>query len=300
MNSARRVIALGFFDGVHTGHGALLRRVTQRASQLHAVSAAFTFDTHPQQVISGQQPPLLSSCADRVHLMRHLYGIEDVIVAHYDQAMMRTGWETFLDNLVQTYGAVHLVAGHDFHFGYMGQGNPDRLVRRCRALGLGCDIIDPVIQDGILVSSTYIRTLIASGDMERARIFLGHPHCLTGTVIHGKQLGRTLGFPTINLSIPAGITLPACGVYATRITVDNCTYPAVTNVGVRPTVDDGDGLTVESFLLDFDGDLYAKYLQVEFYKFLRQEQKFPNLAALRQEIAHNAQQTRDYFNGVTI
>ena len=187
------------------------------------------------------------------------------------------------------------MAGHDFHFGYRGEGNPERLKLKCRELGLGCDIIHPVLQDGITVSSTYIRTLVAQGEMERARAFLGHPHTLSETVAHGKKLGSALGFPTVNLRIPAGVVVPALGVYATRIWVDGAPHMAVTNVGSRPTVDDGDALTVEGFLLDFEGDLYDKTVRVEFYKFLRPEEKFPSLDALRAEIMRNVEQTRTYF-----
>ena len=296
MNTPKRVIALGFFDGVHKGHGALMRRVVERAQALDAIPAAFTFDTHPESLILNRATPLLSTTADRADLMRRLYGIQDVIVAHYDREMMKTPWEAFItDYLVRDCSAVHVVAGHDFHFGYRGEGNPERLKLKCRELGLGCDIIHPVLQDGITVSSTYIRTLIAQGEMERARTFLGHPHTLSETVAHGKKLGSALGFPTVNLRIPTGVVVPALGVYATRIWVDGTPHMAVTNVGSRPTVDDGDALTVEGFLLDFEGDLYDKTVRVEFYKFLRPEEKFPSLDALRAEIMRNVDQTRTYF-----
>lgn len=296
MNTPKRVIALGFFDGVHKGHGALLHRVAERARELHAVPAAFTFDTHPESLILGRATPLLSTTADRADLMRRLYGIQDVIVAHYDHGMMKTPWETFItDYLVRDCGAVHVVAGHDFRFGYRGEGNPERLKQKCRELGLGCDIIHPVIQEGITISSTYIRTLVAQGEMERAMEFLGHPHTLSETVAHGKKLGSALGFPTVNLSIPAGVVVPALGVYATRVWVDGHPHMAVTNVGSRPTVDDGDQLTVEGFLLDFEGDLYDKTVRVEFYQFLRPEKKFAGLDALRAEIARNVEQTRTFF-----
>lgn len=296
MNTPKRVIALGFFDGVHKGHGALLRRVTERAQALGAIPTAFTFDVHPESLILGRATPLLSTTADRADLMHRLYGIQDVVVAHYDRKMMKTPWEDFItDYLIRDCSAAHVVAGHDFHFGYRGEGNPERLKLKCRELGIGCDIIHPVLQDGITVSSTYIRTLVAQGEMERARAFLGHPHTLSETVAHGKQLGSALGFPTVNLHIPNGVVVPTLGVYATRIWVDGHPHIAVTNVGSRPTVDDGDALTVESFLLDFKGNLYDKTVRVEFFKFLRPEEKFPSLDALRTEIMRNVEQTRTYF-----
>ena len=301
MSTPKRVIALGFFDGVHKGHGALLRTVAQAADRLGAMPCAFTFDRSPTAAITGQTIPLLSSVEDRVWLMRRYYGIEEVIVAPFD-GMQKMDWQDFVSEYLQKeLGAVHVVAGHDFHFGYMGKGNPQRLQEKCRELGMGCDIIQKVEQDGITISSTYIRTLIAQGEMERANQFLGHPHTLTNRVAHGKKIGTTtLGFPTVNLLIPQGVIVPAYGVYATRVWFDGQCRCAVTNVGVRPTVEDNDGhVTVEGFILDFDGDLYGHEIRMEFYKYLRPEQKFASMQALAAEIRHNAQQTRDYFRQLT-
>ena len=301
MSTPKRVIALGFFDGVHKGHGALLRTVAQAADRLGAMPCAFTFDRSPTAAITGQTIPLLSSVEDRVWLMRRYYGIEEVIVAPFD-GMQKMDWQDFVSEYLQKeLGCVHVVAGHDFHFGYMGKGNPQRLQEKCRELGMGCDIIQKVEQDGITISSTYIRTLIAQGEMERANQFLGHPHTLTNRVAHGKKIGTTtLGFPTVNLLIPQGVIVPAFGVYATRVWFDGQCRCAVTNVGVRPTVEDNDGhVTVEGFILDFDGDLYGHEIRMEFYKYLRPEQKFASMQALADEIRHNAQQTRDYFRQLT-
>ena len=299
MKKQRRVIALGFFDGVHLGHGALLRAVKEAADRLDARPCAFTFDKSPTAVITGQSVPLLSTVEDRVRLMRRHYGIEEVVVAPFD-AMQRMDWEDFVRRyLAEDLGVVHVVAGHDFHFGYMGKGNPDRLREKCRELGMGCDIIEKVEQDGITISSTYIRTLVAQGEMERAAQFLGHPHSLTQTVTHGKGIGHSaLGFPTVNLRVPEGVIVPAFGVYATRVWFDGQSRAAVTNVGVRPTVQDNDGrVTVEGFILDFDGDLYSHQVRMEFCKRLRGEQKFPTMQALSDEIRRNAEQTREYFAG---
>ena len=301
MSTPKRVIALGFFDGVHKGHVALLRTVAQAADRLGAMPCAFTFDRSPTAAITGQTIPLLSSVEDRVWLMRRYYGIEEVIVAPFD-GMQKMDWQDFVSEYLQKeLGCVHVVAGHDFHFGYMGKGNPQRLQEKCRELGMGCDIIQKVEQDGITISSTYIRTLIAQGEMERANQFLGHPHTLTNRVAHGKKIGTTtLGFPTVNLLIPQGVIVPAYGVYATRVWFDGQCRCAVTNVGVRPTVEDNDGhVTVEGFILDFDGDLYGHEIRMEFYKYLRPEQKFASMQALADEIRHNAQQTRDYFRQLT-
>ncbi|MTQ98071.1 riboflavin biosynthesis protein RibF [Pseudoflavonifractor sp. BIOML-A6] len=299
MNEQKRVIALGFFDGVHRGHGALLSRVAGKAAELGAAPAAVTFDTHPENLIFGSPMPLINSPLDRAELMRRYYGIREVIVAHFDDRMMHMPWEDFITEfLVKEHGAVHLVAGHDFHFGYKGEGNPDRLREKCARLGVGCDIIPKVELDGITISSTYIRTLLAQGEIERANYFLGHPHTLTDTVHHGKKLGSTLGFPTVNLRFQPGVLIPARGVYAARVWFENGeSRCAVTNVGVRPTVDSHGEVNVEGFILDFDGDLYGQTVRMEFYRYLRGERKFPTLEALREEIMRNAEETRAYFRG---
>lgn len=293
----KRVIALGFFDGVHMGHGALLRTVAERAKELDAAPCAFTFDRSPAAALTGKEVPLLSGVADRARLMEELYGIQEVIVAPFD-VMRQMDWQDFVAQYLQKeLGVVHVVAGHDFHFGYKGEGNPQRLREKCAQLGMGCDIIPKVEIDGFTVSSTYIRTLVQEGRIERARWFLGHPHTLSGQVVHGSELGRTLGTPTANLLVPQGVIAPGFGVYASRVCLpDGEARLAVTNVGTRPTVNsDRSAVTVEPWILDYQGDLYGQSIRVEFYTLLRPERKFPSVQALRDAILENARQTRDYF-----
>ena len=297
MEKQRRVIALGFFDGVHLGHGALLRRVAEAAQAENAVPCAFTFDRSPAAALTGQKVPLLTGVEDRRRLMETLYGIRELIVAPFS-LMRDMDWRDFVENyLRKELGVVHAVAGHDFRFGRGGEGNPRRLAELCAKLGIGCDIIPKVELDGITVSSTYIRALIGSGELEMAARFLGHPHVLSGTVVHGNELGRTLGTPTANLLIPEGIIAPAFGVYASRVILpDGETHPAVTNVGVRPTVNrEMAGVTVEPWILDYEGDLYGKTICLELYKRLRPERRFDSVDELRAAILRNAEETRQYF-----
>ena len=292
-----RVIALGFFDGVHLGHAALLRRTVEEAAARGVTPAVFTFDRVPKEVISGIPCPLINSPEDRADLVRRLYGIRDVIMVPFDDEMRTTSWEDFVTKiLVERYHAVHLVAGHDHHFGHKNQGSPELLAQKCAELGLGCDIIPKVEIGGITVSSTYIRRLVELGQIERANRFLGHPHTLTQVVRHGRRIGRTIGIPTVNLTAPPHVLVPSHGVYATRVVLpDGTSYPAVTNVGTRPTVNNGTDVTVEAWLLDFDGDLYGQTVRVEFYHHIRDEIRFDSLDALKAEITRNAETTRQYF-----
>lgn len=293
----QRVIALGFFDGVHLGHGALLRRTAEEARKRDCTPAVFTFDRPPKEVVTGIPCPLINSPEDRKDLLRRLYGISDVLMVPFDREMMTTPWDGFVTEiLVKRYHAVHLVAGHDHHFGHKNQGSPELLAAKCAELGLGCDIIPKVEVGGITVSSTYIRRLVELGQMDRAAAFLGHPHTLTGTVGHGRGIGSSRLFPTANLTVPAHVLVPAHGVYATRVTLpDGASYAAVTNVGTRPTVNNGTDITVEASLLDYDGDLYGKTLRLEFFSHLRDEIRFDSLDALRAQIAADAETTRRYF-----
>lgn len=293
----KTVIALGFFDGVHRGHGALLQKTAERARALGAVPAAFTFDRPPKEVVTGKRVYLINSNRDRQGLMERLYAIEKVIFAPFDQAMMTMPWEDFLTKLLVSHcGAVHLVAGHDYRFGHKNAGDVRLLQEKCAQLGVGCDIIPQVTLDGITVSSTYIRTLVESGDMERAAEFLGHRHCLSRTVQHGQRIGRTIGIPTVNLSVPENVLPPAHGVYITEVFLpDGRHFPGVTNVGTRPTVSDSPALSVETFLLGFDGDLYGQEIRLEFCRRLRGERKFDSLEELRDEIRRNIHQTEEYF-----
>ena len=292
-----KVIALGFFDGVHLGHAALLRRTVEEAARRGGSPAVFTFDRPPKEVLTGTPCPLINSPEDRKDLVRRLFGIREVLMVPFDHEMMTTPWDDFVTRiLVGRYHAVHLVAGHDHHFGHKNQGSPELLMEKCRELGLGCDIIPKVEIGGITVSSTYIRRLVEMGQIERANRFLGHPHVLTGTVRHGHGLGSSRLFPTANLIIPPHVLVPSHGVYVTRATLeDGSSYAAVTNVGTRPTVNNGSDVTVEACLLDFEGDLYGKTLRVEFFQHLRDEIRFDSLDALKAQIAADADTTRAYF-----
>ena len=289
----KTIFALGFFDGVHLGHQALLKACRSMAEELGCKAGVVTFIGHPDTLVSGTTPMLINTTADRRRLLSH-FGMDSVVELPFDKALMSMPYDTFLKMLAAKYGAAGFVCGHDFRFGNRGEGNADKLSRFCRSNGLPCTVVPEQKLEGITVSSTHIRSLLESGDVEGAEKFLGHRHILTGTVVPGRHLGRSLGTPTANLVLPNGVLIPKFGVYICRCAVDGVSYPAVTNVGTRPTVN-GTNVTVEPWLLDFDGDLYGKELTLEFYEFLRPEKKFSSLEELRREILKNAEQTQQYF-----
>ena len=296
MPETKRVIALGFFDGVHLGHGALMRKTKQRAEERGFTPAVLTFDTHPDTLVKGVEVPLINSPEGRAEIIRRVYGIDSIIFIHFNRAVMQMPWQDFMSSLVEELHAAHVVAGYDFSCGWRGEGKALRIAAWCSAHGLGCDIIDAVKLDGEAVSSTRIRKCITAGDMEEANRLLGHPHCLVDTVHYGFQLGGKLGTPTINMRFAEGVLVPRHGVYAAKVFLDNGEeHMAVTNVGVRPTVSGGDRVSVESYILGFSGDLYDHTVRVEFHRFLRDERKFSNVEALREQILRDAETTREYF-----
>lgn len=288
--SVRRIFALGFFDGVHLGHQALLTEAVRLARDGDLEAAAITFEQHPQALFTEEPPALINTVADRVRLLRQ-YGIGTVCKLPVTREVMSTPWRDFLQELTE-YGAAGFVCGHDFRFGHRGVGNARRLKAFCHERGLPCVIVPEQTVDGVRVSSTCIRGLLEQGEMVRAVQLLGHPHILTGTVVPGRKLGRTIGIPTANLALPREVAVPKFGVYACKAAVDGKSYLAVTNVGTRPTVA-GHHVTVEPWILDFEGDLYGKEITLEFYEFLRPERRFNSLEELRQEIHKNAEQTRN-------
>jgi len=278
---------------VHIGHGKLLQTARGRSQGLGAGSCALSFREHPFSLVSGRPVPLLCSQEERAALIRDVYGIPEVVLLPFDKALREMPWQDFVrDILHRRMEAVHLVAGDDFTFGYRGEGTPEGLREMSRTLSMGCDIVPPVSLNGVRVSSTYIRGLVAEGDMERAKAFLGHPYRLSGTVTRGKGLGRQMGFPTVNIPLPQGRQWPAFGVYATQVLAEGVLRPAVTNVGLRPTVADGGAPTVESTLLDWRGDLYGQPVEVLFHRFLRPERKFPSPEALRDQIGRDTEAAR--------
>ena len=287
----KTIYALGVFDGVHLGHQALLKTCAELADKAQCAAGAVTFDTHPDGLISGKAPTLLCTVEDRKKLIQN-YGIEQVLILPFDEHLRTQHWQDFLEMLVQQ-GAAGFVCGDDFRFGYKGAGNAALLAEFCQKRNLPCAIVPEQTVEGIRISSTYIRSCIEQGRMDEALRFLGHPYRITGTVIPGRQLGRTIGIPTANLQLPTGIVCPKFGVYACKVG----SQIAVTNVGTRPTVN-GSHITIEPWILDFDGDLYGQTLQLDFYKFLRPEQKFASLEELKAEIQKNAAQTRKIFENM--
>lgn len=286
-----RVIALGFFDGVHIAHGALLKKTFEIAGKLNILPSVITFDVPPMKDVE-----LLTSPEDRLELISRIYGINDVILLHFDDSLKHMEWYDFLTMLRDDYGARHLVAGYDFRFGRNGAGNAELLSEKCAELSVGCDVIGKVELCGEAVTSTGIREMIRRGDVEMASLFLGHPFSLSGTVLHGRGLGHSFGVPTVNISPAPGIILPKHGVYITRSHLaGGGSFESVTNIGVRPTVSKSGRVSVETNLFSFCGDLYDDRIRIDLLKFLREEQTFSDVEMLKAQIELDEQKAKAYF-----
>ena len=292
MKHNKRIFALGFFDGVHRGHQVLLSECVRLAKAMDCETAAITFERHPQSLFRADVPPLLTTLEDRFRLLLR-YGIDHVYPFPVTAEVLGKHWEDFLLELME-YGAAGFVCGHDFRFGSRGAGDAEKLRQFCVERKLPCVVIPEQTMDDVRISSTYIRRQIEEGDMATAVRFLGHGHMLTGTVVAGRKLGHKLGFPTANIELPENVIVPRHGVYACRAFVGEKAYMAVCNVGSRPTVR-GHQIRTETWLLDFEGDLYGKAVTLEFLYFLRPERRFGSLEELKTQVLLDAENTRNFF-----
>lgn len=297
MDKIKRAIALGFFDGVHIGHAELMNRVKQRAEETDSIPSVLSFDIHPDKMVFGNDVELINSSACKTEIIRKRFGISDTVYLHFNYHLMHMPWDEFIDSLVKELNICWIVVGHDFSFGYKGAGNPALLTEYCREHNIGIDVIPAVRLDGVTVSSTVIRKFLKDGDIRSANRFLGHPHILADTVHSGYHLGTGLGAPTINMYFPPEVIVPKFGVYAAKVYLDNgkC-YPAVTNIGVRPTVSDSAQVSVESHILNFDGNLYGRQVYLEFYEYIREEKKFASLEDLAAQIKLDTEAVKAYFS----
>jgi len=290
MKQTKKIFALGFFDGVHLGHQALLEACARWERCFGWEMACITFDRHPMSLLAPTPPVLINSLEDRKRLLRRR-GVKYIHTVAVDEQSMGVDWQDFLQQLCHE-GAAGFVCGYDFRFGRGGEGTAQKIRDFCTARAMVAEVIPEQTFDGIRISSTHIRSLIESGDMKAAAGFLGHRHILSGEVVPGRQLGRTIGVPTANILIPDGVVVPKHGVYACVAEVEGQRFSAVSNIGSRPTVG-GHQVRAESWLLDFDGSLYGKKLTLEFAEFLRPERKFDSLEELKTQISIDAAKTTE-------
>ena len=292
------VVTIGNFDGVHRGHRVLLGRAVHAASEADVRSVAVTFEPHPAAVLRpGSEPPRIQPLEDRIRHLRDT-GVDLVLVLPFTTELAALTPEAFIERvLVDRLQAQRVIIGTNFRFGHRAAGNVVTLATEGERHGFTAEAVTLLELDGVALSSSAVREHVAAGQLDFVTAALGRPFAVAGTVVAGEQRGRTIGFPTANVEVPAGRLLPGNGVYAGRTRVTDAAgtvqvHDAVTNVGTRPTFD-GKGVTVEVHLLDVDEDLYGRHLEVAFVARLRGEQRFDGIEALREQIARDVQAARE-------
>ncbi|GAB4456973.1 MAG: bifunctional riboflavin kinase/FAD synthetase [Armatimonadaceae bacterium] len=286
-------LAIGVFDGVHRGHQALLVAAGEAAAEFAAVPAALTFDPHPSAIFAPARTPLLLGTLSERAALLHRYGISEVVVAHFDRAFAAQTPDAFISEvLLHRLRVRAVIVGDDFRFGCDRTGNVALLKSAGERHGFAVRVMAPVFVEGTPARSTAIRHLLAGGKVAEAEALLGRPYTLSGTVVRGRQLGRTIGFPTANLQTAPGILIPAAGVYAgyAHLSSGERVRTAI-SIGTNPTVTPhATERTVEAFLMDdFSRDLYHHSLTLEFAAYLRPTLKFDSLdtlvAQMHQDVA---------------
>ncbi len=289
------VLTLGVFDGLHLGHQKIMEKVVSRAKTIGAVPTAITFDPHPRAVLfPDSAPPLLQTLDQRLANFEFL-GIEQAIVIGFNKDFAAQDAEIFLRDIVyERLQAREVFLGEGFAFGKNRGGNIALLRKMSRELGFAADEVAEITLRGQRISSSKIRHLLAAGKVNPARRMLGRPYGIEGQIIRGDRRGRTIGFPTANLK-PRNRVIPKFGVYATANLIDGVWRKSITNVGVRPTFDGDRVPSIESYIFDFDGDLYGDVLRVRFLHRIRDEKKFGGIEELKAQIAKDSSVALDYF-----
>lgn len=289
------VVTIGAYDGVHNGHRTLIADVRRLAAERGCASAVVTFDRHPAMVVRpASAPSLLTDLEQKLELLSET-GVDYTLVVHFDEQRAAESAEDFVEEIL--VGCLHarsVVVGHDFHFGRDRKGNVSLLMQLGAQHGFDVFGVTLVEDHGVAVSSTQIRGLLSSGDVEGAAALLGRPHEVRGVVTEGDRRGRELGFPTANVAVPAEIQLPADGIYAGWYRRPNgAVVPAAISLGRRPTFyEHAEKSLLEAYLIDFAGELYGEVARVRFVKRLRGEQKFESVDALTAQIAKDVDATR--------
>lgn len=292
----RAAVTSGTFDGVHLGHQHILQRLKEVGQAHQAETVLLTFWPHPRYVLQPEasaQLRLLNSLPEKIERVGRM-GIDHLIVLPFDKAFsQKSSMEFISEILVQGIHTTQLVIGYDHRFGRNREGGFDYLREHGHLFGFEVEEIPAQAVQQVTVSSTKIREALALGDVQQANRYLGSPYPISGTVVQGNQLGRTLGFPTANLQPEdAHKALPAPGVYALRTQLQGRTYGGMLNIGVRPTLGNGLHTSIEAHLFDFSGDLYGQRLQLELIGRLRDEMRFEGLAALQNQLLKDEQHAR--------
>lgn len=290
------VVALGCFDGVHIGHSEIISKAVKTAKNDSLTSVVWSFETPPKSFFakSSSSAELLTNLAEKKKLIRAL-GADVLVSVKFNEKIAKLSpREFFEDILIKHLNAKKIFCGFNYRFGSQGSGDVALLASLCEEFGVTLSVVDEITQSGKTVSSSEIRKYLSNGDIESANAMLGRSFALRGKIKDGQHLGRRLGFPTVNQEVPQNMATVKNGVYLTRVKFNGKAKYGVTNIGIRPTVE-GKSTICETHILDFCGDLYGKYLTVEFLKFLRSEKKFSSLDELSAQIKKDVDDAKKHI-----
>ena len=274
-------VAIGFFDGVHLGHQKVITHATRYAKDNHVKSMVITFDRSPKVALGfALNDGYLTPTHEKLRILEEM-GVDYVHVLKFDASFLKLSADTFINDYLLKIGVCYVSVGFDFRFGHNGIGNTEHL-QRYDAFKL--NVSEPVLLEGNKVSTRSIKKCLKTGDLTLVNQMLGRPFSVSGEIVRGRQLGRTIGFPTANFKLDEDYLFPLRGVYATVSYVENVRHASMTNVGYNPTANTGDDLTVETYILNFDEDIYEKTLRLEFFKKIRDEVKFNGLDELTTQL----------------
>ncbi len=289
----KAAITIGTFDGVHHGHKAILQQLVTHAKETGGESILLTFEPHPRKLLFPEQPlKLLTPLADKIELIQH-EGVEHIVVVPFTKDFAALSSEAYIEDfLVKRFHPESIIIGYDHHFGHDRKGNIHMLKANADRLGFKVFEISAQLIEEAAVSSTKIRKALQEGHVEEAAKMLDRNYSIKGKVVKGAQLGRTIGFPTANMApLSEDQIIPANGVYAVKVWVDGIDHNAMLNIGIRPTVSNDLKLHIEAHLFNFNEDIYGKTINLEFIARLRNEEKFPSLDALKEQLQKDKEQT---------
>lgn len=284
-------LTLGKFDGIHKGHQKLLSKV--RAFAPFMKSVVFTFDVNPTIAVSKGEGTILTTNEERKAVVER-FGIDYLYECPFTDEIRNMEAADFVRKIVEDLNVRYIAVGTDFGFGHNRQGDYRLLQNMSGQLGFKVEVVDKERYEGREISSTYIREVIAVGDMETAEKLLGYPYTVKGVVGYGRQLGRTIGIPTTNIIPVKDKLLPPNGVYVSKVHIEGETHMGVTNIGVKPTVGDENEKGAETFIFDFDKDVYGKNITIELHKFIRPEMRFDSIGDLKEQMEKDIEFVRKY------
>ncbi|MBB6630190.1 bifunctional riboflavin kinase/FAD synthetase [Clostridium algidicarnis] len=285
------VIALGSFDGLHNGHIRLIDSAIKKAKEMNIKSMVYTFENHPLTVVNKAiAPKLIMDNKKKLQLLENM-GVDITCLVKFDEDFMKISPEDFFRDLYKRYNVRGMVIGFNYRFGHKNAGDVELLKKLCKEYKVELVIIEPQTTEENIISSSSIRSLIKDGNVEKANMLLIDPFMLRGTIEHGKKVGKKIGYPTANLKLDYNYVIPAIGIYYTNVIYDNKIYKGITSVGNNPTLN-GEKLTIETYILDFNKEIYDEEIELYFIEKTREEIKFSSLEELKIQLKKDEDNAR--------